>query len=283
MWMRNFRRSGSTKLLQAPGVLLALLSALAATHATPAFLPSPTNPGPFPPVRPFTGEFRFGWSGIEAGVARAELVQEGSGLRVWVRGGTCGWVRALWRLDAEHQAHMDVAAWRAREFETVERYATRELHTRALLDATGAQRLRQRKPGPPARWKRVRLPELRDLVGAMLFIRSQPLRPGHKVSLPVFPGDSPFWVEVECVGRGEALGRPALKLDVRAWRLRLERGQPPKLEPHRRFRRAGVWISDDEHRLPLRAEAEVFVGKVYGELRDVRWQEGGWFLGRGFE
>ncbi len=32
------------------------------------------------------------------------------------------------------------------------------------------------------------------------------------------------------------------------------------------FRRATVWLSDDRDRLPVRIEADLFVGKVYADL-----------------
>jgi hypothetical protein len=55
--------------------------------------------------------------------------------------------------------------------------------------------------------------------------------------------------------------------------LKLSRvGKNLELQPHRKFRRASIWVSDDSDRLLLRAEAQIFVGSVFAELRSVRFE-----------
>jgi len=49
-------------------------------------------------------------------------------------------------------------------------------------------------------------------------------------------------------------------------------GKQGELEPHRKFRSATAWISDDPDRLLLRIEAQVFVGTVFAELQSVEFQ-----------
>ena len=61
----------------------------------------------------------------------------------------------------------------------------------------------------------------------------------------------------------------AIKLDLQLKRV----GKKLELEPHRKFRRATIWISDDENRIPLRIEAQIFVGTVFGELQSVRFDQ----------
>jgi hypothetical protein len=50
-------------------------------------------------------------------------------------------------------------------------------------------------------------------------------------------------------------------------------GKKLELEPHRKFRRATVWISDDANRIPLRIEAQIFVGTVFAELEAVHFDQ----------
>ena len=59
----------------------------------------------------------------------------------------------------------------------------------------------------------------------------------------------------------------AIKLDLQLERInkRLE------LEPHRKFRRATIWVSDDADRLLLRIEAQIFVGTVFAELQSAHF------------
>ncbi len=46
-----------------------------------------------------------------------------------------------------------------------------------------------------------------------------------------------------------------------------------KLEPHHKFRRATLWVSDDSDRLLLRAEAQIFIGNVFAELQSIQFDK----------
>ena len=46
-------------------------------------------------------------------------------------------------------------------------------------------------------------------------------------------------------------------------------GKDYSLQPHKKFQRGTVWVSDDEVRLPLRVEVKVFIGHVFAELAEV--------------
>src|SRR5262249_49150908 len=59
----------------------------------------------------------------------------------------------------------------------------------------------------------------------------------------------------------------AIKLDLQLKRI----GKNLELQPHRKFRRGTIWVSDDPERLILRIEAQVFVGTVFAELQSVRF------------
>jgi hypothetical protein len=59
----------------------------------------------------------------------------------------------------------------------------------------------------------------------------------------------------------------AIKLDLQLKRV----GKHLELEPHKKFRRATIWVSDDAERLILRIEAQIFVGTVFAELQSVRF------------
>ena len=59
----------------------------------------------------------------------------------------------------------------------------------------------------------------------------------------------------------------AIKLDLQLKRI----GKHLELEPHRKFRRATIWVSDDAERLLLRIEAQIFVGTVWAELHSVHF------------
>lgn len=236
----------------------------------------PETPGPFPPVRPFSGEFRFGWSDIGAASAKARLWYSGDKIMVEIQGGTDGLARTLWQLDARHEAVILKDGLKPVAFEQVERYAKKRVRTEAVFKPDGLWRIRAVTPDPKnvARWKRIKVEPIRDIISAMLLIRSQELNDGDRIGIVAFPGDAPFLVEV-AVARHEQLRvtntlRKTIKLDFQIQRI--DTKNKDRLAPHGKFKNGTVWISDDENRVPLRAEVDIFIGYVFGELANIRFE-----------
>lgn len=235
----------------------------------------PETPGTFPLVRPFSGKFRFGWSEIGAASAEARVWYSGDKIMVEVKGGTNGLARTLWQLDARHKATILKEGLQPVAFEQVERYAKKRVRTEAVFKPDGLWRLRAVPSDPKnvPRWKKIKIEPIRDIVSAMLFIRSQSLNDGEKVGVVAFPGDSPFLVEATVVRHeqirvGNKL-RKVIKLDFQIQRIDLAKR---RLAPHGKFKNGTVWISDDENRVPLRAEVNIFIGYVFGELESIQFQ-----------
>ena len=163
----------------------------------------PETPGPFPLVRPFSGEFRFGWSDIEAASAKARLWYSGDEIIVEVEGGTNGLARTLWQLDARHKAVILKEGLKPVGFSQLEKYAKKRVRTEAVFKPDGLWRIRAVTPDPKnvARWKRIKVEPVRDIISAMLLIRSQILNNGDRIGVVAFPGDAPFLVEVTVAKR----------------------------------------------------------------------------------
>jgi hypothetical protein len=229
--------------------------------------------GPFPPIRPFEAEFRIGWSEIEAGEARVKMTGASDRMRLEGSGGTTGMARMLWQLDATLAATSSKPNFETIYSMQIENYASRKIETQIVRRPDGIWRLRENiPPGEnPARWKKIKLAPLRDLFSGMLFIRSKPLARGETVSTVIFPGDSPFFVEMKSLGTEtiQIAGSPrdAIKLDIKIHRINLKKGDT--LEAHGKFRSGTVWLSNDADRLPLRAEVDIFIGYVFAELKTV--------------
>ncbi len=237
---------------------------------------SPDTAGPFQPIRPFEAEFRMGWSDIEAARAVVDIGYSGDDVRLAASGRTTGLARMLWQLDAT----LDATTAR-RDFQTLysiqnEVYANRTINTQIVSRPDGIWRLRENNPPGenPARWKKIKISPLRDLFSGMLFIRSQNLKPGESVATIIFPGDSPFLVEIKSLGI-ETLSiagspREAIKLDLRLHRINLKKGG--SLETHGKFKSGKVWLSNDVDRIPLRAEVDIFIGYVFAELESIKFK-----------
>jgi hypothetical protein len=103
----------------------------------------------------------------------------------------------------------------------------------------------------------------------MLYLRSQPLKDRSVYRVVAYPATNAYLATVTVIGREKASvhagSYSAIKLDLQLKRI----GKQRQLEPHRKFRHATIWVSDDAERLLLRIEAQVFVGTVFAELQSV--------------
>jgi len=238
---------------------------------------TPLTKGTFPDIPPFTGEFRFGWSDIEAARATATLERKGDKYIVDVSGGTTGLARTLWSLDATHHAEFYADTFRPTVFDQVEKYAKRTITTRGEFRPDGFWRHRESKPGKPEKWKKIKIEPIWDMVAGMFFVRSQRLADGDKVVINLYPGDSAFFTEITVLKREkitiDGKAHDAIKLEFKPQRITRKDGKFG-LEPHGKFKRGVVWLSDDKYRMPLRAEVDIFIGYVFGELANVRFQDG---------
>jgi Protein of unknown function (DUF3108) len=269
------RDSRCVKLACAVGILTAVFLPVCQSAEPWRDRIGPETPGPFPLVRPFSGEFRFGWSDIEAASAKARIWYSGDQMIVEVEGGTNGLARALWQVDASHKAVILKEGLKPVEFDQFEKYAKKRITTEAVFKQDGLWRLRAVPSDPKnvPQWKRIKVEPVRDILSSMFLIRSQVLNDGDKIGVVAFPGDSPYFVEVTVAKREQlriagAL-RKAIKLDFEIQRIDVK--NKGRLVPHGKFRSGSVWISDDEDRIPLRAEVDIFIGYVFGELESVHF------------
>ena len=256
-------------LISVPVFLAAFFLALPIACAWQSTL-APDAPGPFPAIRPFQAEYRLGWAEIEAAKASAAISYDGGHTLFAGSGGTTGLARTLYQLDATLNASATSFSLETIRSEQLEKYATRTLSTRIEGKSGSLTSLREWiSPGSkPSRWKLVKISPVRDLFAASLFIRSQSLAKGEKVRTLVFPGGSPFLVDIESLGPDKipiaGSLRDALRLDIKIQSVNTKKGNA--LEPHRKFRSGTLWLSNDADRILLRAEVQVFVGYVFAEL-----------------
>jgi len=229
------------------------------------------EPGEFPPLRPVKLEYLCGWAGLKAGEVQARFSRPGLGIcELEVKGGTTGLARALWRLDATHEARASILTLKPLAVRQEEVYRAQTVRTELEFDERGVTRLRESTAEQnPARHKRYDFPGLFDLQTALLFVRSQKLLTGQVYRIVVYPASNPYLATVTVLGRERIKVKagiyPAIKVDLRLQKV----ASDMQLEPHGKFKRATGWISDDEDRLPLRLNAQIFVGTVSVELEKV--------------
>ncbi len=233
---------------------------------------TPSKPGKFAPLPPLKATYRFGWGALSAARAQFDFSKLPRGeLRLTVSTATSGAVRALWRMDARHEAICRQAALRPVSLVQTETYSDESLRTRVTFDAEGVSRLRESVPanGKPARTKRFECPNVFDLQTGLLFVRSQPLRTGDIYRFVVYPAVGAYLARVSVVGseKMQAAGRSyeAVKLEIQLQAVE----KNLRLAAHKKFKRATAWLSDDRDRLLLKIAADVAVGSVWAELEKV--------------
>ena len=225
-----------------------------------------------PPPDEVKTRYVFGWSGIEAAEARTTLRRGVNG--VWigtVTGGTKGWARSLYKLDAEYRAEVASNDWRSLQTRQTENYRAYRTDEKAEFLPGGVRSWREstKAGAKKPKWRNFYIEGIRDIAGALLLARSQPLRDGDVIRLAVFPGEWMYLVTVRVEKREKINVRGEERAAIRA-SLGIESIEKDyALKPHQKFQRGTVWVSDDELRIPLRVEVKVFVGHVFAELVEV--------------
>ena len=234
------------------------------------------KPGTFAVLRPAVLHYAFGWSGITAAEADATTSFSPEGHCVLdFSAKTTGVVRTMWKMDAKVSAECDPVTFRPLKLTQTETYKKKTVTTVVDFSADGPVQRRSQEPPEPGLSvvRRFRFPDVHDLNSAVLFIRSQALAQGDEVKLCVFPGGAPY------LATATVTGRERLKVAGREWAaircdLQLSRIEDDfTLTPHKKFKKATAWISDDGDRLLLKISAEVQVGSVWAEMRSAGFPE----------
>jgi Protein of unknown function (DUF3108) len=227
--------------------------------------------GNFPELRPLRASYRFGWSGLTAATGDVHFTKPSENkFQLDGTGRTIGFVRALWKLDVSYQAIASLETLRPIEAQQIETYRSKKIVTHLTFTNNGVTRARtEGKGGAEAKTRQFNFPNLFDLFSAMLYLRSQSLKDRSVYRVVAYPATNAYLATVTVVGREKisvhAGSYSAIKLDLQLKRI----GKHRQLEPHRKFRRATIWVSDDAERLLLRIEAQIFVGTVFAELQSV--------------
>lgn len=231
--------------------------------------------GNFPELRPLRASYRFGWSGFTAATGDVHFTKPSENtFQLDATGRTIGLVRALWKLDANYQAAAKADTLRPIETQQIENYRSKKIVTHLTFTNNGVTRARTEGKGPAqAKTRQFNFPDLFDLFSAMLYLRSQPLKDHSVYRVVAYPATNAYLATVTATGREKisvhAGSYNAIKLDLQLKRI----GKHRELQPHRKFRRATIWVSDDAERLLLRVDAQIFVGTVFAELQSVRFDK----------
>ena len=236
---------------------------------------SPVVAGTFPEPRPLRASYRFGWGSVTAAKGDIRFTRTPDGRhRFDATGGTTGLARNLWAYDVKHSATSDARTLRPLHVKEVEDERSESVTTELTFTEEGVTSVREEREDGTTKSKtrQFKFPNLWSLNSALLYLRTQPLEDGAVQRIVIYPATSAYLATVTVKGR-ERITVPtgsydAIKVDVQLQKI----GKKRKLQPHKKFRGATVWVSDDPDRIPLRIEAEVFIGTVFAELESVQFE-----------
>jgi hypothetical protein len=252
--------------------LLLCLGTVASAASWETTLTASSAPS-FPNPRPMHAKYGFGWSGFPGATAEVRLNKAGGDrLQLDITAHTIGLVRTLWKFDANHTSIIEASTLHPVAVRQVESSRRKKTVTELSFEPDGVTSKETETPGKGTKVRRFDFHHLFDLQSALLYLRSQPLQERSIQRIVVYPATSAYVATVTVLGR-ERITVPSGTYNAIKFDLRLNKiGKRGELEPHRKFRRATAWLSDDPDRLVLRIEAQVFVGTVFAELQSVEFQ-----------
>ena len=227
----------------------------------------------FPNPRPMQARYGFGWSGFPGATADIRLKKAAENrLQLDINARTIGLVRTLWKFDASGTSIIDAATLRPIVVKQVENDRSEKTVIDLAFGPEGVTSKVTETPGKGTKVRRFDFPHLFDLQSALLYLRSQPLQERSVQRIVVYPQTSAYLATATVLGR-ERITVPSGTYNAIKFDLQLNKiGKQNELEPHRKFRRATAWISDDPDRLLLRLEAQIFIGSVFAELQAVEFE-----------
>lgn len=235
---------------------------------------SPFAPGSFPAPRSLRAHYKFGWNGVTAAEGDIRFTKPNGRLQLEATGGTVGLARTLWEYDVKHAATSDAQTLRPIRVKEVEKVGSKEFDTELNFTPEGVTSVREeRRDGEvKSKTRKFKFPHVWSLNSALLYLRTQPLQNGAVQRIVIYPATSAYLGTISVAGR-ERISVPtgtydAIKVDVQLNKI----GKKRELQPHKKFRRATVWLSDDPDRLILRIETQVFIGTVFAELQSVQFE-----------
>jgi hypothetical protein len=235
-------------------------------------LTSDKGPGKFTALPAIRLAYRFGWSGIQAATADIHLFSPTRNtLEMDASGATSGFPRTLFRLDINHQATENKSTLRPIHFFQEEKYRSETVKTNVDFDADQVTGLREKIPSDhPPKPTVFKFSPVFDMTTALLWVRSQSLADGDSESIVVWASNAPYLAMIKFVGRDTiTVGgkkQNAIKLDLTLKRI----DKKMQLKDHKMFKSGRGWLSDDDKRVPLRIEADIFIGYVFAELESMQ-------------
>jgi hypothetical protein len=206
--------------------------------------------------------YSLSWTGIPVGIATQEITDENGFRRIVSTARSNAWLSTFFPVDDRTEsilAKTGAFPGETRNFKMLFKEGThvrdREINFNC---ATGNAKYHNRKNGEQAD---VRIePQTFDIYSSFYFIRHQPLEVGKSLCVNVLDSKKFHRIEVRVLKK-ERIKVPAGEFNT----IKIE----PMVKPEGVFegkRGAYIWLTDDERRIPVKAQTKVKVGSVTAVL-----------------
>lgn len=258
-----------------------LLACAQAADPVPSWVKDLTTArlGPYLTVPPCEVVYELGWNHLlTAGKASLSVKEAGGFWRADATAASTGLARGLWKYDCEMTSIINRQTLQPRFLSHSETDREETCHYRVVFEP---QRVLTETTVIPKKGTTTKSTAIcpygpvEDLLSVILYVRSQALTPGQKITRVVQPWDKPYLTTFEVHGR-ESLDiagkkRPCIKVDVK---IRKIDRTTLDLSSYKKMKTSTIWISDDALRLPLEMHAEIFVGYMFARMTGLKMLNG---------
>jgi len=228
-------------------------------------------------------EYGLSWNNVlnagklNVGIAKSEAAEDSPASYLGgANGKSSGIARALWPYDFEAASVVRQSDLRPIAFNMKEKERNRTLDYHILFES---KKLVCSTTKPKEDGTEDSVTHLltykhdfgQDLFSAILYLRSLPLKDGDEVDMVVTPFNRPYLAQFKVEGhekkkiKGEKYDTIRLSAKIRKINKDLS------IQNYDKMKKATIWLSEDEFRLPLEIHADLTVGFVSARLTKREW------------
>jgi Protein of unknown function (DUF3108) len=240
----------------------------ARTLLLPTAVEVPRQPGSYSFENVETFSYKAHWNGIPVATAEiqgAPLTINGKALyRVEVQAKTTSILDFIWRMRDTIASTFDAQTIQPHQFVFSQRENSKSTDTTALFDQGKSKWSVQQQRGRKIAKFDFISNNTFDPITAVYMLRNLDFKVGDRIQFEVFGGKSRYWLTLDVVGRESITLNSG---SIEAYKIIPQIKNINKQGYAERMRRAVVWVSADERKIPLRAVTSVFIGSIYLEMQ----------------
>lgn len=229
--------------------------------------------GAFPPLKPARYTYIASWKGlVDAGEIQMEFqnphLRKAGKYVVRATGKSLGMARSLYPYSASFWTELEENTMSPTLFIGQEEVKGKSVSHDIRFSEAGVNCFQVTKDHQEGNEYRTRYINpfypISDIFSGILWVRSQQLNQGQVLHFLTMPGDTPYLMKTQVLGREKFNGRNAIRMSIAMQKV--DTGTLA-LKEYKKMRRAEIWISDDAERALLEIRAAVFIGDVRISLK----------------